>query len=426
MILYQNVNVVPMSRPAVLYNQNVLVDGNMIAYVGRDLPETVPSCRVVDGEGGYLIPGLCDMHVHLETLLDSGDYCAGITKKPSRPGVDWNAYLKIYLARGVTQVRNMSGTPEILRMRDEIEAGKREGPHIYSLSPIIDGPAPLWKTNQETTTPEESVQAVREAKRQGYDGIKVYNNLSVDQFDALLKAAEEEGLTVSGHVPIAVSLDHCLASSFCSYEHAKAITRGYLDQAAALHKVMTPTLVTQRSMDFYHDKAACERMLTLGEKRHMSPEALNTWREICGMLAGHDFRLDRTYEEYRADMCRFLHGGGILLAGTDAAFPFAIPGYSLHEELCELAAGGLSAYEALESATRVPAEFMGLADRRGTITPGKEADMVLLAANPLEDIGNTTEIRGVSFQGRWYDSDGLARLLNDADEESGKYDRQGK
>ncbi len=422
MLVFKNINIIPMTSELVLRDCCVTVDGRIIRSIGQDEQEENAD-QVINCKGGYLIPGLCDMHVHLEVLLDSGEYFGGVCIKEGTPGVDWNQYIKMYLAMGVTQVRNMSGIPELLRLKAAVEAGEAEGPHIYCLSPIIDGKAPLWPTSVETLDEAGAVQAVQEAKAFGYDGIKVYNNLTPSQFDAILSAAKEADMTVSGHVPIAVELDHCLKSSFLGYEHVKAIPREYVCKAAAMGKVMTTTLITQRSMEEYLDRNACDRMFEFAEKMHLSPEALNSWKGLVNMLGRHNFRLDRAYEEYRADACRFLRGGGILMAGTDAMFPFALPGYSLHEELHELVQGGLTPFQALEAATRVPAKFMGIDDRRGTIEQGKEADMVLLSADPLQDISNTTQLQGVLFQGRWYDKEALDRLIADVDKETTKYNR---
>lgn len=420
MLLLKNVAVIPMDKEGIIRDCCVAVKDGIIQSIGRDIPME-EGAKVVDCQGGYLIPGLCDMHVHLEALLNNGDYFGGVYIRQSRSGVDWNQYIKMYLAMGITQVRNMSGTTEILRMRDDVEKGKMEGPHIYCLSPIIDGKSPLWPTSIETISEEEAVRAVRTAKAEGYDGIKIYNNLTTSQFDAILAAADEEGMTVSGHVPIKVGIEHCLESQFRGYEHVKAIPKEYVDKAAAMHKIMTPTLVTQRSMEVYGDDNACERMFQTGQEMHLSPEALSSWKGLAEMLSKHNFRLDRNYKEYRTDVSRFLQGGGVVMAGTDSNFPFALPGYALHEELREMVLGGMSPYQALESATRVPAQFMGVDGRRGTIEPGKEADMVLLRNNPLQDISNTFSIQGVSFQGRWYDKEDLDRLIADVDTETAKY-----
>ena len=372
---------------------------------------------MIDCGGGYLLPGLCDAHVHLEVLTDEGAYLNGVIKKSRAAKADWSQYIKVYLACGITQVRNMSGSPEILRLRGDIENGKKEGPHIKTLSPMIDGPHPLWEPSLETVTDAETVQAVWDAKSAGYDGIKVYNNLSVSQFDSALKAAREAGLTVSGHVPIAVGIDHCLDSDFYGYEHIKAIPRTHVEKAGQMHKTMTPTLVTQRSLWQYADAGIRRKMPAYGAKMHLSPAACEAWVQLAEQMSSHDFRLDRTYEEYRADVGRFLRAGGQVLAGTDAPFPYALPGYSLHDELEELVKGGLTPYEALAAATCQPARFLHTDAQRGTLEEGKEADMLLVRKNPLEDIRNTRIIQGVSFQGRWYDEAELARLLKDADSE---------
>jgi imidazolonepropionase-like amidohydrolase len=418
MIEFSNVNVIPMTSESVIWNTSMAVENGVISAIGNTPGD---ECRIIDCNGGFMLPGLCDMHVHLEAAADNDYYFSGVEKRKTIAGIDWNQYIKVYLAFGVTLVRNMSGTPEILRLRDSIESGEIEGPHIYSLSPILDGPNPVWPTNVEILTKEQAAVAVLDAKEKGYDGIKIYNNLSKETFDVIVETAAEVGLTVSGHVPIRVDLDYCLESKMRGYEHAKAIFRTHLIKAAHMHKILTPTLVTQKYLEQYADENIRQQVIENGQTHHLSPEALISWKTLSEKLSNYNFRTDRSSEEYRADMKIYLENGGVLLSGTDSTFLFSLPGYSLHDELVELNRGGLTTYETLKTSTVCAAEFIGAEARRGTLECGKEADMVLVRNNPLDDIHNTADILGVMIMGRWYDKSDIARLLEDVDNETNLY-----
>jgi hypothetical protein len=245
-----------------------------------------------------------------------------------------------------------------LRLRDSVESGETEGPHIYSLSPILDGPNPVWPTNIEILTNEQAAAAVLEAKEKGYDGIKIYINLSKETFDAIVETAAKVGLAVSGHAPIKDDLDYCLKSKMRGYEHAEAIFRTHLIKPARMHKILTPTLVTEKYLEQYADENIRQQVIENGRTHHLSPEMLISWKTLVEKLSNYNFRTDRSSEKYRAGMKIYLENGGVLLSGTDSTFPFSLPDYSLHDALFELNHGRLTVYASLKASTLFVAEVL--------------------------------------------------------------------
>jgi imidazolonepropionase-like amidohydrolase len=278
-------------------------------------------------------------------------------------------------------------------------------------------------------SPEGARESVNWQVNQGYDFIKVYDHLSPETYQAIIETAREKDIPVFGHVPFAIGLDDVLASGQATIEHMT----GYIDPDAV------EFLIPEDKLDEYAKKtreASVWNCVTLSEypKSKENPEGFERLQNQPGMIyVSPGTRMfspflylmaskAHTYEgadyperiaELNRRMVAALHeaGAGILL-GTDAAQAYHIPGFSIHEELAYLVEAGLSPYEALETGTRNAALAMGKSDEFGTIEMGKRADLILLEANPLEDVGNVKKRDGVMLRGRWLTEDQLQSMLD--------------
>jgi len=387
-VLFRSVHVIPMDRERVLKNRDVLTADGIIVYTGRprkwDLPE---GAETVDGAGGYLLPGFADMHVHAAGPED----------------------LPLYLANGITLIRNMRGTPEHLELRERIRRGELAGPEMFTTGPIIDGAGAYWDVSLEVSDPEEVPALLEEIRSAGYDGAKVYDRLTRDVYDRILEAAGEMDFPVMGHVPVMVGLDHVISSDLLSMEHLTGFNPRHTDERLLQRAAETgiwccPTLIVLHTLHNI-ERIKSERM---EELKYIHP-----FRQILWYRRPHQVFLLEGYSRLTGELHR---AGARIVAGTDAGTPFVIPGFSLHRELALLNEAGMSPWEVLRSATVLPAEMLGYSDRLGTVSRGKEADLVLLEQNPLEDTGNTETVKGVMIKGRWLDSQALQKMLDETEE----------
>jgi hypothetical protein len=409
-IAFTNVHVVPMTRDTVLRNQTVVIRNGRIASIAPAGAAPAPTgVRQIDGAGrAWLIPGLADMHVH---MFDRGEFT-------------------MYLANGITTVRNLHGIPQHLAWRDSIARGDLLGPRLFTSGPILDGDPPSRGTNTVLRTREDAERAVAEQKAAGYDLIKVYDNLPRDLYEALAAAARRAELPLVGHVPTPVGLAGLLeVNGQIGIEHVEELlpffrggadTTGLAEAARALARQgvwVTPTITVFRSaLDQAMDWPAVQAR---PEMRYMNPETEETW----GWMPTGEGRsgnpraqagFDRSVRFFETQMIPALHHAGVrLLAGSDAPIPAIVPGYSLLGELETFVRSGLTPFEAMVTATRNAALFMGRAGEFGTIEVGAAADLVLLSADPLADIGNLAKRVGVMREGRWLPQAELTRLLED-------------
>ncbi|SCZ07735.1 amidohydrolase family protein [Alkaliphilus peptidifermentans] len=378
-VVFQNVNLITMTEDKVLENYSVVIKEGIIAEIGEFQTVNIPEdALIIEGEGKYLMPGLVDMHVHLWRY----------------GGED-----TLYLVNGITSVQNMWGNPGLLNTRKFND--RRLGPRIFTTGPIMDGPLPIWPGSKVLETPEVARKAVIAVQEEGYDAVKVYEKLSLEVYEEIMKTAEEIGIKVVGHVPREVGIRKALELGQDSIEHLSGYTLENIENEAELtaenNVWNTPTLAL---FNIFKEENEIEGL------EYIDPRQIETWRRR---------KPDGGYEylEIRQNFVRIIHEkGGKLLAGTDANNPFVVPGFSLHNELEYLADAGLTPYEVLKTATYNPAEFLGQLDKLGTVEVGKEADLILLSENPLEDIKNTRSVEGTMARGVWLTHESLQRELD--------------
>ncbi len=413
-LAFEHVSVLPMDRDVVIADQTVVVrDGRIITIGPASAVAVPPDAQRIDGRGRFLMPGLADMHVH---VWDEND-------------------LFLFVANGVTTVRNMFGSPMHLDWRARIEAGEMVGPRLYTAGPIIDGQPAVWPGSVELVDPEQAAEEVREQKAAGYDFLKPYAMLTPECHAALLAAGREQGIRAMGHVPESLELDAVLASGQATVEHlggfaaaAQAadspwqevdfttesrawqhVDDARLAEVAARTRAAgtwsCPTLVV---MQKWAQGNAARALLARPEMRFVSPFMLGHWAPDAP--TNYLSRLPSTVVESAHDALPFQRkavralrdaGAGILL-GTDMGNPYVLAGFALHEELEHLVAAGLTPFEALRAGTAEAAACMQATGEWGTIAPGARADLLLLAANPLDDVRHACERVGVVLHGRWW------------------------
>ena len=387
-IVLKNANVITMTDEKILSNTDILVENDRITNVSTNITDA----EVIDCSGKYIIPGLADMHVHINLTSDED--------------------MKLFVANGITCVRNMNGSESALKMKEKT-TNERDFvcPLIYTSTPILDGHPPVFPFNVVLETPEEARAYILKAKEDGYDFLKVYNNLKIPVYKEILKTAKETGLDVIGHIPAAVGAEMAIECGQYGFEHIKALKRDQLAPAAKAGIYFTPTLIVQKIIRMIKNDSITEDMYDDGIMKYVSPEVKARWRETVKFYKVHDFKLDRSFEEYVADAKVFLDFGGKLLAGTDAQNPFVVFGFSLHDELELLAQSGISCYEILKTATVNGAESNHQEKQWGTIQPGKCANLVVLNSNPFENIGNARDISAVILKGKHYNRKALDGFL---------------
>ncbi|MEW9547363.1 amidohydrolase family protein [Nonomuraea sp. NPDC050783] len=432
----------------------VLIKGDRLLAVGRKDAIGVPhGAHVIPLPGKYVIPGLCDMHLHIAPRED--------------------VYPALLVANGITTVREMNGSPWHHHLRRSIEGGRLVGPRWTISSRIVDGAPSLWdglpQPHLSVTSEKEARQAVRAAKAEGADLVKVYSRLPAGLFRVIAAEARRQGLPFAGHVPDLFDAREASDLGMRTFEHMyglflatarqerelrRAVARVRLDapyyndwfrrlhaiewKAAAVHDRdkaarlfeqlarngtwQTPTITMYRGLD-----TPAEARPPADQVKYLpASEGMQMWDYVAAEV----YLRGRTPEETaqrkelfwrRIELVGALKEAGVpVLAGTDTGTAYVAAGFALHDELVWLTKAGFSSMEALQAATVEPARALGVAHERGTLTRGKAADMVVLDANPLTDIRNTRRVNAVVTRGRYIAAQARAALLADVERAAAK------
>ena len=429
-VAFTHANILPMDRDTVLTDQTVLVVGGTIRDVGPSSSVRVPrGATVVDAGGGFLMPGLVDSHVHVETV--SFPQAFGM---PMSDTIPMERVLLPYLAHGVTSIVVLSGAPDLLRARDLVERGELSGPTMVVASPMLDGSPPIMPPplTRVAAGPDSAAAIVTEYARAGYDLVKLRTGLSRATFEAVITAARRAGIPVEGHVPRGpgMSIEVAMTGGQSGISHLEEFYYGAITTAdstatrlaalAAANGVrVTSTLVVYRTI--LAQLRNLDSVLAQPEIRDMYPLAVEAfWRPPRNPYSGANAANTASPAQllnglaFQQAMARALVAAGVpVLAGSDALNPSILPGKGLWQELSELVRAGLTPYQALRAATVVPAQsFRRLADR-GVVRVGARADLVLLAENPLIDVANVASIRGTMVRGRWLPVGSLRTRMRD-------------
>jgi imidazolonepropionase-like amidohydrolase len=383
-------------------DRTVVVEGGRIVSVGKS-GKAPRNARIVDATGTFVIPGLWDMHVHVDDER-----------------FDRDSNLALFVANGVTGVRVMAGLPVHHAWRRDIERGALLGPRMVVGSRVFEGPATYLSGVVVVRDAAEARAAVLAAREAGAAFVKVHDTVPRDAYFAIVTEARQLGLTVEGHVPAAVTAEEAAEAGQKSVEHFAGLSEAESDPVradrifAAMKRHRTwlcPTLIMRRNYSTLDDpKAADDWRL-----KYVDPSTRDYWLRMlrdAGKAPTDEWpRRRETVRKEKLLVERAQRAGVGILAGTDVANPFCYPGFGLHEELAMLVDSGLTPPQALRAATSNPARFYGRLGEEGTVEAGKRADLVVLDANPLEDIRNTMKIRAVVVNGRFLDRGELDRIL---------------
>ncbi|GAA0213076.1 amidohydrolase family protein [Kangiella japonica] len=416
-IVINNVNIIPMTEDnQTILNTNVVIVDNQISYIGAELPV---GAMIIDGQGKWLIPGLIDMHVH--NLADA-NIGSNYPTKGASIFFDTQDIMLLYVANGVTTAFELSGRVEHFGQRNDIIKGDVIGPRI-ALAALIDGS----EANRVATTPLEGRQAVRTAKGDGYEFIKVYSRLNVETYKAIIDEASKQGMKVVGHIPNAFSgkVEEAFVPHFDLVAHAEEFSKQtdeFTDESAEKIAKLTKanrTWVIPNLSNLVRIAAqgrSLDAVRNLPSFKYVHPLMQDKWLTSNQYNKGTNSKRVAYYDslvEFHVKLVKAFKEAGVpMVAGTDAGTSGIVWGYSLHDELALLVDAGLTTEEALAAATRLAAAWLEIDDKVGTIEEGKLADLVLLDANPLEDIRNTKSISGTMFNGRWIDQSEIEQMLD--------------
>jgi imidazolonepropionase-like amidohydrolase len=414
-------------------NRIVVIKNDRILNIDEADKISVPAgAEVIDGTGKFLIPGLWDMHVH---WFDED-------------------YLPVFIANGVTGVRIMWGEPTHRKWRKKIEKGILIGPRMLIGSELIDGTPPVFEQSASSAVSgeKEAKRIVHAQKGNGADFIKVYSRLTKKEYQSILEESKNENIPVVGHVPYSVSITEASRKGQRSIEHLHGVLLACSNKEEQLRKQMInakeadwmaaiaqakkllvsydetkanalfselaknktwqcPTLTVLRTVAYLNDPNFRNDKRT----RYMPSWTVDYWDpEKDNRFTSRTEEDDENFKKVFAkemEIVGAMNRAGIrFLAGSDVGNPYCFGGFSLHDELVLLVQAGFSPMQALQAATRNAAEFSGRLDL-GTIEKGKLADLVLLDADPLQDIKNTQTISAVIYGGRIFKQQQLQAML---------------
>ena len=423
MIFIKNIHILSMKNKKIDENQSVVIREGVIEAIGKDLPMPAAFCTIIDGSGQYVMPGLINMHVHL------GD-------NPND--------LLLYLVNGITTIRNMWGYERFklghyffgtrvfdhLKLKKDIEDGLAEGPNIYTAGPLLDGENPFFPKFMYLHALKDTKQIekiIKSQAKKGYDFLKIYSKLSLENFDDIMEISKKYALPVVGHVPDAVDLEHAIKLKIHSMEHLYGFMNPYYPEknlgneqilkmagfAASGNVWNCPTLIANERL------ANIDRQAEFEDEEQMDYISLKNKKAMRILIRESDKVFTKAGNvgphEYMEQLfhiigCLKREGAGILM-GTDKSVPYVVAGFSGHKEMQLLSQAGMSNFEVLKSATIDAAKCLYKDKELGTIEPGKKADLILSRSNPLEDLCAVSNHAGVIKSGVYYSREKCDEIL---------------
>jgi imidazolonepropionase-like amidohydrolase len=411
-IAFVGVSVIPMDREIVLRDHTVVVSGDRIVELGPSSKVKAPkAATLVDGSGKFLIPGLAEMHAH---LMGGNDVLN-------------ERILLLNIARGITTIRGMLGHPSHLTLRDRVRKRELLGPTIYTSGPSLNG-----NTVPDAATAE---RLVTEQKAAGYDFLKIHPGVLRGPFDALASTADKLGIGFAGHVPVDVGVHRAIEAKYRSIDHLDGYVDALVKDGAPvdlkqpgffglafidhLDESKLPPLVaktkaagvwnvpTQSLIPAFMGPDPAEALAARPEMRYLPKSLVDQWvtsrNTFQKGIAAVTPEQRQRFQAVRARIIKALDDAdaGVLL-GADSPQIMQVPGWATHGELKALTASGLTPYRALRAGTVNVARYFGTSGTTGSIAVGKEASLILVDGNPLDDVANAGRISGVVVRGRWF------------------------
>jgi imidazolonepropionase-like amidohydrolase len=449
-LAFTHVTVIDMTGAPPKPDMTVLIIGNRIKSLGKTGKIRLPKdARVIDAAGKFLIPGLWDMHVHVFNNVSK--------RAPNE------YYFPLFIANGVTGVREMwtrmDAMPQVALWRKQFTDKPGTVPRFVAVGTLVDGQPVTWPNSDSVTTAEEARLMVRKIKASGVDFVKVYENLSREAYFAIADEAKKLNIPFVGHVPFEVVVGEASNAGQRSIEHLTGNTQDCATFVPAMKKELAEAIAKgspERVMiEMSLEKCDAEKALALyksfarngtwevptfpiflrssGDPALLEQDARlkyipaverKLWRSFSAARQNWTAQqsADAAKKQERAlDVVRTMHAAGVeFMSGTDVGNQYIYAGFSLHDDLAMFVRAGFTPMEALQTATRNPAKFLGMSASLGTIEKGKFADLVLLEANPLEDISNTQSIHAVVLNGRYLSKETLQKMLTDAEANANK------
>ena len=429
---FVDVSVIPMDRERVLPHQTVLVRNGTITALGPTAQVAIPAdARRIAGHGKFLMPGLADMHMHLQFYDSAGAESA----------------LLLLLANGITTIRNMDYLPQggvwgmaktnatsLLQLRARAAAGTLLSPRIYTSGPWAgEQSAPgLGYDKIGAGQPEDAATLIPRYKAAGFDFIKIHDE-DRETLDSVAAVAHRVGMAIVGHVPEGMSFEDVRRAGYRSVEHLNEFIPSNVPDSATLVAAWGGDTAHMRALARETQQAGmwnCPTLRfielhTLADDSepmrqqpglpYMTPRTFTLWAIQLPATESQYVSLTNAVRRAARQLTKALQDAGAgVLSGTDASTPYLVPGFSLHQELQALVRAGLTPYQALVTSTRNVAQYFGTLPESGTIAVGKRADLLLLDANPLLNITNTTHQTGVMIGGRWVPRTSLDAQLTKA------------
>ncbi|GHE56395.1 amidohydrolase family protein [Roseivirga thermotolerans] len=408
---FTNVNIVDVEGGQILANQTVFIkDGKISLIVPSNEARLANTQTVRPGEGGYLMPGLAEMHAHIP-----GNQNMRLLEET----------LFLYLSNGITTIRGMLGQPYHLELKEKVATGEILGPRIYTSGPSLNG--------NSVTSVQQAEQMVRDQKKAGYDFMKLHPGLTLENFNAIVKTAKEVNMPFAGHVSIDVGIRNTLKAQYASIDHVDGYIEGLVPSSIRVNpnangffglnftKIADENLLdelvqltvenevwivpTQAMMERWVGPEAPETLAQETEMKYMSPSTVDNWvrtkKQIIESPA-YDAEQALQFNTLRRKIIQKLHAAGVgILLGSDAPQVFNVPGFSIQLELDAMVRSGMSPLEAIRAGTLNPALFFKAPHEFGAIKEGASADLILVRKNPLDNIAHLQDRAGVMVRGKW-------------------------
>jgi len=422
--LISNTNIVDVRSGEILENRQVVIDSGKIQSILKSIENAEGYSTTIDGAGKYLMPGLAEMHAHIPP--------------PSTDAQRIEETLFLYLSNGITTIRGMLGDPMHLELKKKAQNGSLLSPRIFSSSPSLNG--------NSVRTIEEASEKVMEYQKAGYDFLKIHPGIQRAIFDQVVKTANEVGIPFAGHVPVDVGIRHALESKYASIDHVDGFLEGLvpesenvdpnengffgfaftpladiskIDELVQLAKQNEVWIVSTQSLfERWFAPISADELLGQSEMKYMPASTLKNWKErkeqSTAKTTGFNEAQWRKFDSIRKQLILALNreGHGMLL-GSDAPQLFNVPGFSIHHEISGMAGSGMTPLEIIQSGTINPATFFKMSGTFGEIKEGLDADMILIDANPLENLKALQQVSGVMVRGQWISKETIDQKLKE-------------